>query len=153
MFRVTNRSTVFQMVWLQDVVKVTLQTFGPAVGLLKKKKIQRFLVMWQHFLVLMFHIYLAWALGKSLCFLAVRNFIGNLSCKFKISPNNYKLSIVLWRKTDLKVGNSEARKMNKSTTQAPDVLKGPVLNTTEPWEQAIGGSPVQRSGDKSYLAQ
>lgn len=36
MFRVTNRSAVFQMVWLQDVVKVTLQTFSPAVGLFKK---------------------------------------------------------------------------------------------------------------------
>lgn len=56
-------------------------------------------------------------------------------------------------KTDLKGGNSEARKTNKSTTQAPAVYKGPVLATTEPQEQAVAGSPVQRSDDKSDLAQ
>lgn len=60
MFRVTNRSTVFQMVWLQDVVKMTLQTFGSAVGLLKIS-LKLFLVTWHICLFLPLFTLKKWA--------------------------------------------------------------------------------------------
>lgn len=150
MFRVTNRSAVFQMVWLQDVVKVTLQTFSSAVGLFKKKK--KYCIFWSHdstFLVLVLHIYLAEVLGKSLCFLGARYFIGNLSRKFKISPNNYKLSFVLWRKTYLKPEKWT------TTVHKTQLFKKCQYRIQQNHNNEIleRGSSAQRNDDKSFLIQ
>lgn len=72
---------------------MTLQTFGPAVGLFKKN------TAFSGHVITLSCPNVPYILGmgtrKVPALFGCRNFIGNLSCKFKISPNNYKLSIVL----------------------------------------------------------
>lgn len=143
MFRVTNRSTVFQMVWLQDVVKVTLQTFSPAVGLFKKK----YCIFWS-----CDSTFLTYILGIGTrkvpllfgcqVFISLATSVVNLKCP----------QIII----NLAVSFEERHLKPEKWTRV--LCKTQLFKKYQYWIQQnhnkiLGESSVQRSDDKSYLVQ